>query len=180
MNLFKSLKNKISGPRENIWKEKLGFTPEERIIDTGWNKAHTFGYITVPANMIYGRIRTKNGLKIIPLENTPHYKWIKNIINNEDAAVPGKEYYEYSKIFFPDEDPDKQMQNIKKMAISFRDNGGIEKAAIIIHLPSRMNDGSYRLVLYDGTHRAAIAKILGHEYLKCHLVKEKVDYDKFA
>jgi hypothetical protein len=162
------------------WKTEFNYTKEPKVIDVGWGDVRTTGFITIPIDILYARIHTSQGLKIQPLEETPHYGWIRDILAGTDDSISRARYYEYSKVFFPEEDPDAQLAAIKKMALAFREQKDIHTAPIVTFLPCLMTDSSYRVVLYDGTHRSIIAKLLGQTTLTCHLVKEKIVYSNFV
>lgn len=173
MELIKTIQN-IFASCDDGWKEIFAFSPGNDIIDVGWQKTKTIGTIMIPADKILGRIRTRNGLQIMPLEKTPHYRWLKDILLRRDDTASRNDYYEYSRIFFPDENPNEQLQNIKKMALEFQAGGHINTAPIVTFIPSRLKGGDYTAVLYDGTHRTAIARILGHKRLKCYVAGERI------
>lgn len=167
-------------PSNLTWKRKYNYVREPKIIDISWQKVYTTGVIVVPIDSIYGRIRTSKGLKITPIEDTPHYQWINDIIKGGDDSLSRAVYYDYSKKFFPEEDPLTQLDAVKKMVMSFKEKGDIEKADILTFPPAIKKDGSYCVVLYDGTHRLSIAKALGRKFIKCHVVQETINVHDFV
>ncbi len=162
------------------WKKKFNYKREPKILDVGWGKVNTIGSIIIPIDALYARIWIIDSLKIKPLEKTPHYRWIKDILEHKDDSLSRAAYYEYSKTFFPEEDPDLQLVNIKKMALAFKEQNDIHTAPIMTFPPFRMEDGSYHVVLCDGVHRSCIAKILGKKFITCRIIeKENIRYTDF-
>lgn len=169
----------LFAPSSLVWRKKFHYTREPRVIDITWQKVYTTGVIVVPIDNIYGRIRTSKGLKITPIKDTPHYQWINDIISGADDSISRAAYYNYSKKFFPEEDPSVQLDAVKKMAIAFKEKDDIDKADILTFPPVLKKDSSYCVVLYDGTHRLSIAKALGRKFIKCHIVQETIDIQGF-
>lgn len=161
-------------PTNFVWQKKFNYKKNPKIIDIAWQKIYTTGVITVPIDIIHTRIRTLEGLQIIPLGDTPHYQWIKNIIKNKNDSVSRTKYYNYSKTFFSEEDPHAQLVAVKKMALSFKERKNIHTVDIVAFPPTLKQESDYCVVLYDGIHRVSIAKALGHKSIKCHLVQEKI------
>jgi|SRR3989344_1825742 len=162
-----------------IWRHKYNFINQPKTVDIVWAKVNTIGTITVSLEIMRALLHTNKGLRIMALENTPHYKWIKDIISGKDDFISRSLYYDYIKNFFPNENTESQLKKIKKMALSYKNQSEESVYEIVSFPPARNENFNYRVIIFDGNHRVAIAKALGHKSLKCYLVNQTIDYKKY-
>src|SRR3989338_3062199 len=91
-------------PTSYRWKIKFHYTKEPKTIDILWTKVDTIGFINVPVDIISAGILTPLGLQMKQLEETPHFKLVKDLIENKDDSESRAKYYNYINTFFPDND----------------------------------------------------------------------------
>jgi hypothetical protein len=158
---------------DSIWKKKFSFVSEHKEMDMIWQKVHTMGFVTVPLKNLLARIWTKSGIKEIPIEETPHYAWIKDIIENKDDSNSRTIYYQYVKTYFPRENVELRMERTKKMIFSFGNKKNIHELPLVVSFPIKKTNNEYDFIIYDGAHRASIAKALGEKEMQCYITKIK-------
>jgi 2-polyprenyl-3-methyl-5-hydroxy-6-metoxy-1,4-benzoquinol methylase len=181
-NKHKKKLSEITNPffqDDSVWKKKFSFVPEIKGMDMIWQKVPTVGFVTVPLENLLARIWTKSGIKEIPIEETPHHKWIKDIIENRDDSNSQTIYRQYIKTYFPRENIELWMERTKKMILSINDKKNLHKFPLVVSLPIKKTSNEYIFIIYDGVHRASIAKALGEKKLQCHITKiKKIEYLK--
>lgn len=162
-----------------LWKRRFSYTKEPKTVDILWTHIDTLGFIIVPIDILCAGILTPSGLRMNQLEDTPQYKFIKDIIEQNGNSDSRAQYQYYIKTFFPDNNTEQEMDKIEKMVSSFKEDHRkkIDNTDIVTYLPkySREKD-SYSIALCDGIHRVSIAKILGYKSIKCRLILETLKY----
>ena len=163
--------------REHLWKRKFGYKPKPNTVDIGWTMVDTHGVITVPIKMLRPSICTENGNVRVPLEKTPHYQWIKDLVDGNDDAVSKKKYRRYLEAFCSNDpcfpwNAEEKLDNMKKTVSLYKsDPERCRAVTIITSAPKRkFRVCPYTVKIYDGVHRASIAMALGNESILC-LVK---------
>jgi hypothetical protein len=163
--------------REYLWKRKFGYISNPQVIDIGWTIVNVYGTITIPLDMLLAAISTKNGNIRVPIEQTPHYCWIKSLVDGEDDPVSREKYLEYNRLFqakdvFMPNDMEKRLDHMKAQVSLYRsDIEKIKSIAIITSAPKRkFRMLPYAAKIYDGVHRACIMRAFGYKSIQC-LVK---------
>lgn len=157
-----------------FWRRKFGYKRDSETIDVGYGTVFTHGVIQVPLNVLRAPIHTPTGIRLMPIEETPHYQWIKALIEGNDDAYSRSKYREYVETFFPEEDTDAQLAKIVSLVSSFQSqSNGDSLITIVTHPPTRNRGSDSYVVIYDGVHQSAIAKALGHTFIQCRLVSER-------
>jgi glycosyltransferase involved in cell wall biosynthesis len=157
--------------RDLPWKRRYGFRPELQDFDLGFGRIGTFGIIRVPVDLLRSPILTEGGWNVTRLENTPHYGWIKDLAEERDDTDSRRAYRAYLEKFHPDEDIEYTLTKIVKLVSSIRAETADSERVLTIatHPPARYRN-EFCAVIYDGNHRACIAKALGHSGIHCRLV----------
>lgn len=160
--------------RDYLWKRKFSYISEPQTIDIGCTTVNTHGIITVPLKILLCGICTKNGNIRVPLEQTPHYQWIKDLVDGNDDSFSKENYREYLETFFSRDinfpwSTDEKLNNVMKMVSFYKsDAQRSQSITIITDAPKwKFYICSYVIKIYDGVHRAAIAMALGHKYIRC-------------
>ena len=163
--------------RGYLWKRRFGYKPEPKSIDLRWTTVITHGVITVPIKTLLPSMCTENGNVRVPIENTPHYQWIKDLVDGNDDAVSKENYRRYVEAFCSHDtyfpwSAEEKLNNVIKMVASYQsDPEKREAITIITAAPKRkFRVCPYAVKIYDGVHRAAIAMALGNKCIRC-LVK---------
>jgi len=179
--LFKRFLNWLilNSPRGFVWRKKFGYVKEPKVVDILWTKVDTIGFIRVPIDILCAGILTQTGLQMKRLEETPHYQWIKDLIEDRNDSESRAKYHDYIKTFFPDNNTDYELSKIQKMTLSFKNEHrkDFDDVDIVVYLPkydTRKKD--YSIAINDGIHRVSIAKILDHRIIKCRLIMETLEY----
>ena len=118
-----------------------------------------------PVNKISANLKKNNELINTEIQETPHFKLLKNDNNIED-------YLDYIKTNFPNEDPDKKLQdflNLKKLVITNPDN-----FYILIKKELSMFKNK-RSKIIDGLHRASILKSIDKSHVRCFIIDRIID-----
>ena len=105
------------------------------------------GIIKVNINNVYARLAVDGKLKVIPLPESPHYKFLTG---DEDP------YIKYMEIV---KQPEHSVAIYRKLIVTFN----IEKSK---HIKCRLHKGKY--IIYDGFHRSCI--FLFKEYKKIEIL----------
>jgi len=166
--LFAVCKNIFHGRK---WKRIFSYEYDPKKVDVRWNIVHTDGRITVPIDLLLANLVTTQGNKLFSLEETPHYLWIKSLVIGEDNESARLAYCDYISTYYPESDVKMEMENAHNLIDKFSASEFREKLITIVTYPPKMADHSdYSIVIYDGLHRSAIAKVLGHKEIRCRVV----------
>ena len=131
----------------------------------GWGIAICTSEVFFPVNKISANLKKNNELINTEIQETPHFKLLKNDNNIED-------YLDYIKTNFPNEDPDKKLQdflNLKKLVITNPDN-----FYILIKKELSMFKNK-RSKIIDGLHRASILKSIDKSHVRCFIIDRIID-----
>jgi hypothetical protein len=171
---MKKNKMKLFTLRDYLWKKKFGYIFEPQTIDIGWTTVNTHGIITVPPKILSCGICTKNGNIRVPLEQTLHYQWIKDLVDGNDDSFSKENYRKYLEGFCSHDmcfpwTTDEKLNNVMKMVSLYKsDAQKSQPITIITGAPKwKFYICSYVIKIYDGVHRAAIAMALGHRSIRC-------------
>jgi hypothetical protein len=156
--------------RDLPWKRRYGFRPEFQDFDLGFGRIDTFGIIRVPVDLLRSPILTESGWKVTRLESTPHYRWIRDLADERDDTDSRREYRTYLERFHPDEDIEYTLAKIVKLVGAIREETADGRVLTIATHPPARYRSEFCAVIYDGNHRACIAKALGHSHIDCRLV----------
>ena len=163
--------------REHLWKRKFGYKPEPNTVDVGWTTVKTHGVIAVPVDILLPSVCTKNGNIRVPLRQTAHYHWIRDIVDENDDSASREEYKKYIEEFhlehiYPQKSLEQRLNHVVEMVSSYKSDAEKSRSiTIITGAPTRkFRVCPYAVKIYDGVHRAAIAMALGNTFIRC-LVK---------
>lgn len=135
---------------------------------------YTHGVIQVPLNALRAPIHTPTGIRLMAVEETPHFQWIQPLIDGNDSACASKVYREYLELFFPELDPGAELDKMRSLVSSFQSESGNDGVtSILTYQPIFEKRSDPYLVVYDGLCEAVIAKALGCKIIQCRLVSER-------
>lgn len=159
-------------PNDIFWRLKYKYKKISLCSDVGWGSVQAHGVIKVPISHLRARIFTPTGMKPIIIENTPHFKWINDLINCNNDEATRKIYKKYMELYFPEENSLKQQEKVINLVQSFKET---EKPLFTINTyhPLKQRKSGYCVMIYDGVHRASIAKAMGYQIVECQLVGRK-------
>ncbi len=163
-----------------FWHQKFGYKHDPMTIDTRWSLVNTDGVIRVPLNLVRAPIHTIEGIRFVPVEETPHCKWIRSLVMGSDDACLRDKYREYLEAYYPEEDTAAGLDHVVALVSSFQSGANRDSLITIVTHPPTLYKGSDYIVVYDGVHRSAIAKALGHEFVRCRLVSSRINSHDFA
>lgn len=154
-----------------LWRGKFDYRRDPKIIDVRWKTVYTKGMIRVPINILRAKITTREGKIAIPIEETPHYQWFKYFIEDNKNIYSDNKYREFIENFHPKVNVEEQLAYIQELARSIQSQPNSSSLITIVTYPPKINlrSGSYEVRIYDGVHRAAIAKVLGHRFIQCRI-----------
>ena len=164
---------------DRAWKAEFSFTPEHAVVDLGFGTIGTIGTIRVPLELLRSPILSHAGWRVVALEETPHFRWIRDLIDRRDDADSKDAYQRYLRLFHPDEDIDGTLLKIAELAETIRSEVKDGETLTIVSHPPSDYQGQFCVVIYDGNHRACIAKALGHSHITCRLVEIRMRSDYF-
>ena len=169
-------KSRYFSLKEYLWKKKFDYKPDPKTIDIIWTRVNTHGIITAPVKILLPAIYTKNGNIRVPLEQTPHYLWIKDLVDGNDDSFSKENYRKYLEAFcshdihFPWSTEEKINNVIKMVSLYKSDAQKSQAITIITGAPKwKFYICSYVVKIYDGVHRAAIAMASGHKFIRCRV-----------
>lgn len=154
----------------NIFRRKgLSSRYEKKTVDLGWATVRTIGTIQISINDVYAPIMTAQGKVLLPIKETPHYQWIQSLVARNEDIRHRNEYRAYLEKYYQKHyaDVNSGLRHVEKLVDAFRDKKTL--FSIIAFHPRPLAGNPQAAVIFDGVHRAAIAKALGHEQLKCQL-----------
>jgi len=175
MRLFNFILQLIENYQWNLlWKILFNYQKKAMLIDIGWNTVKTSAIICVPIEFIRAGIETKEGIKSLRLEETPHYKYIKSIIDNTNIESEYLDYEYYMKTYQKGRNTEDDKNKLYEIAndISCKFKSGINDCFIITNIPNISLRQGLIVELYDGVHRAVIAKACGIKIINCLLLSK--------
>ena len=155
-----------------FWRIKFGYERNPMTIDVRWGIVDTSGVIQVPLIIIRASIATPTGNRLFKIEETPHYLWIKALIEGHDDRYARAKYREYTETYWPEESAEDALATVVNLVESFRAHHDTP-ITIVTLPPALIGDSDIYVQIYDGVHRAAIAKALGHQFIQCRLVTKR-------
>lgn len=162
-----------------FWRKKFGFKHDPMSVDVGWNVSDTSGVIQVPLNIVRAPIATPTGNQLVDIEDTPHYPWIKSLVEGHEDESARAKYRTYTETYWPEENADDALTAVVGLVDSFRSHHD-DASITIITLPPELNeDSGFYVQIYDGMHRASIAKALGHCFIQCRLASNQISNNNF-
>lgn len=130
-----------------------------------WGRAVCIAKINIPVNNLFGSIRVNGSTKLLRIDETPHYSYVKS--DGKDQA-----YFEYKLNNFNHFDK----SELKKRFDFIKNLTKVEPVEILIK-----KDADLILLnkakIIDGLHRSAILKYDGVEFYNC-LIVDRVIVDK--
>jgi glycosyltransferase involved in cell wall biosynthesis len=161
-----------------LWRQKLDYKRESQPVDVRWATVVTHGIIHVPLDSVWAPILTPAGKEYMPIEDTPHYAWIKSLIDGNENLELRSKYRNYLKSYYPEEDVEECLEHVVDLVSSFIRESRDSLITIVANMPV-FYKGAYFIVIYDGVHRSAIAKAFGHEFIQCRLVTDRISTSRF-
>ena len=175
--LIKKIKlflQKIQSLSDIPWKKQFNFSSGNQSINIDKVSVDTYGLIEVPVNMLLARIWTSTGLKLRPVKDTPHFQWIKYLVKNNINVPLHSNYRTYVQTFFPGVDIGLLKKNVITLVKPYTsEKNSNQPITIVIYPPFRNTNSSFSVVIFDGIHRAVIAKALGHKTVNCRIVSAR-------
>jgi len=134
----------------------------KKIIDIGWTKIVTKSFITLPIENLYVNLKNKDGLKKLPIQDSPHFLFLGN--------QKGIEKYKKYLIENFDEINNENIDfNVKKFQKLHEDlSANCNEVAIVIDLDKELLLNKKGTVI-DGVHRLSILKHLGKKQVLCYI-----------
>lgn len=167
--------------RDMFWRRQFSYKHDPQTVDVGWGTIRTSGVIQVPLHVLRAPIVTPMGTRLMAVEETPHYHWIKALIEGDDDAYSRDKYREYLETFYPEVDLDEGLADVVSLVSSLQTQSNSDSLiTVVTHPPTRNRGSDPYVVIYDGVHRSAIAKALGHKFIQCRLVPNRIHSHHFA
>jgi hypothetical protein len=161
------------------WGRTFNFNSEHATVDIGYGNVPTIGIMSIPMSMLRSPIMTLTGFKVVTLEETPHYPWISDLVEGRDDADTRRDYRRYLGLYHLEDDADATVEKVVELVNAIRAEISMgDVPAIVTHPPSDY-EGAYCAVIYDGNHRACIAKALGQSHMKCRIVEIEMTSEYF-
>ena len=155
--------------QELFWKHKFSYRRDPMPVDVRWGIVNTSGVIKVPLIIIRASIVTPTGNRLFKIEDTPHYPWIKALMEGHDDRYARAKYREYTETYWPEKSAEDALATVVALVESFRAHRDTP-ITIVTLPPALIGYFDIYVQICDGVHRAAIAKALGHEFVQCRLV----------
>ena len=151
------------------WKRRFSYKFEPKAIDARWSSIDTHGLIQVPLDILLAPINTSGGKTLVAIEQTPHYRLVKSMIDGKDDKESINRYRDYLITYYSKEDAEAGIRHVIDLVDSVKEQEDDKLLTIITRAP-KLYRGAYYAVIFDGLHRSAIAKALGHKSIQCRLV----------
>tara|TARA_B000000532_G_C18875289_1_gene410321 strand:- start:3011 stop:3535 length:525 start_codon:yes stop_codon:yes gene_type:complete len=133
-------------------------------IDMGWGLAKCSSEIEVPIDEIYANLKTKEGLILRDISNTPHYEYL-----NKSKSKKNIDYEEYIQNYFPELNIKNKIKDFDTLEKKIKKN----PKNFFIVIKKDLNSFKHKQVkIIDGLHRASILKKIGCESIKCLIADE--------
>lgn len=157
----------LNRARKLRWQRVFNFRPEPKAIDARWTTVQTNGIITIPIDILQASICTPAGNQRRRLQDTPHFPYIESAIKGTERSHHRVNYRNYVESFFPDTDINAILEGVEDLASSWAGREGDGSRFTVVIYPPKRKYGfcPYRAKIFDGVHRACIAKILGHKVI---------------
>lgn len=154
-----------------LWRKKFAYNHDPKVIDAGWNMVQTYGTFQCPIKLLWAAIATKTGKRLVPIEQTPHYKYVRSLIKGDGDNAGRETYRQYMETFYGHRDSDSELHRIAKLVTSIECESDFDSLITIVTYPPKLQraSGVYKVRIYDGIHRVAIAKVRGYESIQCRL-----------
>lgn len=161
------------------WRRKYSYKVDPKSIDVRWSNVDTCGIIKIPINILLAPIVTPSGNRLFTIEETPHYPWIKSLVEGNEMMHLREKYREYLATYYPEEDTVAGLEQVVALVSSFKSGESHPSLiTIVAHLPVHYKGSDY-VVIFDGVHRSAVAKAMGHEFIQCRLVSNRIHRHDF-
>lgn len=148
------------------------YNPEEnKIIDVIWAKIKTVGSLIIPINEILFPTFIGGKKESIFIEDTPHFNYIKSLCTNFVDEISECKYRTYLETYFP-KNVKTDMERLKKTIGYFKSFYDRSIPVVIV----KPNKEDLYFTMYDGTHRTAIAKSIGHKYVQADIFNSIMEY----
>jgi len=134
-------------------------------IDARWGKLTVSSSVCVPINKVYVIIHSSNGYKKISIEESPHFNFIYNFINQNENF--DDHYRKYIIKYTPEVDYEEK----KKQFLTLYENISNNQDKLFICFKKELNtfvNKEFKVI--DGLHRISIAKALGLIKVKGYFV----------
>lgn len=165
--------------RDRAWKKKFGYQPAPAVADLGYGTIGTHGAIRIPLDMLRSPIMSPTGFKVVAVGETPHYRWIRDLVAGGDDSVSRKGYRQYLELYHLEDDIEASLAKVVDLVASIRaESAGGRELTVVTHPPSHFRD-QLCAIIFDGNHRASIAKALGHRHINCRLIEIEMTPDYY-
>lgn len=134
-------------------------------IDIGWTKIQITHEIILPVDMLRVNVYKNSISNYVRIEDTPHYKYLKNWLNNK-SEKEFKEYLIDSYDEVTEFNVKEKLENFIKLYKELEHD--FSKAYVVIVLNKNLILKGQGFV-FDGAHRLAILKLLNVKKVKCYL-----------
>jgi len=91
--------------KDHFWMKAFGYRPMAHTEDIGWTVVHTHGIIKAPIHSLRASIQTAHGRERRTIAHTPHFAWIRHLVQGTDNHEARQGYIDYIETFSPDFDP---------------------------------------------------------------------------
>jgi glycosyltransferase involved in cell wall biosynthesis len=167
--------------RAESWKKTFGYHDENKIVDIGFSTVPTIGRCDLPIDMLRSPVMTCTGIKVVRIEDTPHYCWINDLMAGRDDSESRSKYRTYLELFHPDESIESTLEKIVLMVKTVKANEHVDFPwSIVVHPVSKDPQSNRIALIYDGNHRACMAKAQGRTSIECRIVEQQMPAEYFS
>jgi hypothetical protein len=154
-----------------LWGRNFHYKHDPKLIDVGWNKVQTYGTFCCPIRFLRAQIATKKGKILMKIEQTPHYGYIKSLVEDNVDSSAQEAYRQHIETFSPKSIPERELEKTAKLVKSIVcDPDFVSKDSIVTYPPKKIKGtAAHEVRIYDGVHRASIAKAMGYKYIQCRI-----------
>jgi glycosyltransferase involved in cell wall biosynthesis len=176
-------RQRVEGLRRRMeardWKRRFGFRREISTVDLGFGTIEAWGRMRLPLELLRCPLLSHGGWRVLPLEHTPHYAWISDLVERRDDTGSRQAYRRYIELFHPEEQPTEALAKVEELVRTLASMQSHQQPVTIAVHPPAVYRGQYCAVIYDGNHRACIAKATRQRHIDCRVVGVRMHDDYF-
>lgn len=132
---------------------------------------NVIGKAIIPVDLLRVRMRIPEGVRISTIEETPHYKWFKDLKDGGKASHSEQGYKDYILNYEHKIDIDKRMKEVAGLFRNILYSLEHKNEVFVIVLTPELDfSGNISFVIVDGVHRASIAKASGCRQIQAYFV----------
>jgi len=165
-------------PIRRRWLErKFEYRSDPGEVDVRWATLKTRGTAVLPIAVLRPALRTPDGNVRVRIEEMPHYSWIRDSVRGNDDARSRHAYLEYVRRWIEEDvgspySPEARLAHFERLVRDFLTGNRPVSSLFVVSAPPKRRHrvGAVIAKLYDGVHRAALARALGEETIRSLIV----------